>query len=169
MKKAFLVVARVLLIAATICTLMFAFYQSSLPPMASNEVSDGVSGALEMFISSKTQIGKFIHKNIREIAHFSEFFLLGILVSLYCSLVSTDNIRISRKKIIFVLCSFGFGTLCGCVDEIVQAFSSRNPDVLDVLLDTAGYLFSAFTVYAIYFLINLVLNLIRRQKGKHRA
>jgi VanZ family protein len=70
---------------------------------------------------------------------------------------------------IFVLFSFGFGTLCGCIDELVQAFSSRNPDILDVLLDTAGYLFSALTVYSIYFLFNLVLNLILRQKGKHRA
>ena len=90
MKKALLIAARVLLIVAIICTLSFAFYQSSLPPAESNEVSSGVSGALEVIIPSDTPVGEKVHENIREIAHYTEFFTLGFFVSERTMLSSVD-------------------------------------------------------------------------------
>ena len=169
MKTAILIVSRVLLIIGIICTLSFAFYQSALPPAESNEVSGGVSDALEPIIPSDTPIGEKVHTNIRQIAHFSEFFVLGIFVSLYCSLVSTKRLDLSKVKIIFLLSSLGFGTVCASIDETIQIFSSRTPDIKDVLVDTAGYLLSVFIIYAVYFLIYFVLNLIVRHRNKHRV
>ncbi len=169
MKKALLIAARVLLIVAIICTLSFAFYQSSLPPAESNEVSGGVSGALEVIIPSDTPVGEKVHENIREIAHYTEFFTLGFFVALYCVLVSTATIGLSKVKLIFVFSSLPFGTVCAFIDEFIQFFSSRSPDIKDVLVDTVGYFSSLAIIYVLYFAIFLVLNLIARQKDKHRA
>lgn len=168
MKKAVLIAGRVLLIIAIICTLLFAFYQSALPPAESNQVSSGVCDAIEPIIPSNTPVGKKVHSNIREIAHFTEFFFLGFFTGMYCILVSTSKIGLSKIKVIFILASLGFGTACACIDETIQFFSARTPDILDVLVDSAGYLFSVVLIYAVYFLVFLVLNLILRPRNKHR-
>ena len=169
MKTTLLIVARVLLITAIICTLSFAFYQSTLPPAESNEVSDGVSGILVKIIPPETLLGAIIHENIRTIAHFCEFFALGIFTSLYCVLVSTAEIGVSKTKLIFVIVSLIFGSVCALIDESIQFFSSRAPDIIDGIVDTSGYVSAIFAVYTVYFAIFLVLNLIARQRGKHRA
>ena len=169
MKKAFLITSRIVLISAIFCTLLFAFYQSSLPPVQSNEMSDGVSDTLEQIISSDTKVGEKVHNNIREIAHFSEFFVLGFFVSVYCSFVSVRKIWITKTKLVFILASFVFGTLCACIDESIQIFSSRTPDIYDVMIDSLGYLISASAIYALYFAAFLVFNLILRRKNKHKA
>ena len=168
MKKAFLISARVLLIAAIICTLLFAFYQSSLPPTKSNDMSDSASEVLEMIIPSDTYIGEQIHNNIRAFAHFSEFFVLGFFVALFCSLVSTNNIKITKSKRLFVYVSLAFGTLCAFVDETIQIFSSRSFEISDILIDSLGYLIALLSVYYVYFGIFFVLNLISRHKNKHK-
>ena len=169
MKTAILVASRVVLITLIICTLLFTFYQSSLTPEQSNEISSGVSDAIEPVIPPDSDVGKKVHSNIGAIGHFTEFFFLGCFTSLYFSLVLTKDVRPSRSKFMFMLNSLTYGTVLAVVDESIQILSSRTADVNDILVDSLGYLISAGSVYVLYFVFFLVLKLIVRHNKKHRA
>jgi len=168
MKTAILVASRIVLAIAILCTLLFTFYQSSLTPEQSNEVSSGVSDVIEPVIPSDSNVGKNVHSNISLIGHFIEFFFLGFFVSLYFSLVLTRDVRPSRFKFVCMLSSLTFGTVLAVIDESIQILSSRTSDVVDILVDSLGYLISSVSIYCIYFIFFLVLNLILRHKSKHR-
>lgn len=75
---------------------------------------------------------------IRKIAHFSIYFVLGILWML---LLKEYNISLN-KQIIYALL---FCLLYSCSDEIHQLFiDGRNGSLLDVLIDMLGSFFSIF-------------------------
>lgn len=69
---------------------------------------------------------------VRKLAHFAEYFILGILVYLT---VNSYNIKYPFA------CSIIFCILFACGDEIHQIFSNnRSPKILDVFIDTCGSL-----------------------------
>ena len=67
---------------------------------------------------------------VRKLAHFTEYFILGVLMFL-----SVNETSISRKEIVtIILC-----VLVASCDETIQLFSAgRSGKVADVLLDSAG-------------------------------
>lgn len=71
-------------------------------------------------------------KDVRKYAHFAEFALLGILVSIYGLLRS----KLTFQKLMNIL---SFGLFIAVADESIQILSGRGPLVKDVLLDMAGY------------------------------
>ena len=89
---------------------------------------------------------------IRKLAHFTEYFILGLLV---ISLIS-EYIMISRKAIIIgiIIC-----LLYAVSDELHQLFTSgRSARVFDVLVDTLG---STVAIFIYTFIKNIFL---RRKK-----
>ena len=92
---------KILLILLIVTTLSFIFCQSALPKEESTEVSEGVKDAIEPIIPSDTAVGSYVHVNIRKIAHFVEFSLLGIEVALYVSLfLAKKHFYQGNKRII---------------------------------------------------------------------
>ena len=80
---------------------------------------------------------------IRKLAHFAEFFLLGMELSALCLLYG-----MSSAQGFFNSLSAG---LCAAVtDETIQIFSNRGSSVADVLLDFSGVLAASAAVWLIY-------------------
>lgn len=101
-------------------------------------------------LTNKNEIDIIIdkyHPFIRKIAHFTEFFVLSILVLLLIQETLLD------KKYLFVVM---FCLTIAIWDEIHQLFiSQRNGNLIDVLIDTSGGI--------TYCIINKIYHLIKKK------
>ena len=141
---------RYLLIALVILNLAFIFYQSILPREVSAEQSETVGGILEQIFPPDTETGKFVLSNIRKIAHFTEFFSLGIWVALYFVFF------VEKKK--YHPFVFPTALLIALFDETVQIFSGRGPMISDVWIDFFGFSTSAVIIYTVYYITYIIRN-----------
>ena len=69
---------------------------------------------------------------IRKLAHFTEFFALGLELMLLLKLL---YMKLGWKMLVN---SWVLGTFCALIDETIQIFSGRGSQVQDVWLDSAG-------------------------------
>lgn len=79
---------------------------------------------------------------LRKLAHFTEFFILGVEICLLFILCGKF-----RLKGILVVCLIGF--LDACLDETLQIFYERGASFIDVLIDFSGYLLAVFIILII--------------------
>jgi VanZ family protein len=126
-----------------------------LPPEKSSEQSSAVGEIIEEIIPPETPVGGYVQTNIRKIAHFVEFAALGAEVAVFVILF--------LKKRNFVFLSFGFGILIALLDETIQVFSKRGPEITDVWLDFFGFASFAVIVYTVSALI-FYIQVKRKQK-----
>ena len=96
-------------------------------------------------VPPETKPGAFIQLNLRKLAHFTEFFVLGAEISLYA-------LFFIKKLSISVLC-YPIGIILAFFDETIQIFSKRGPQISDVWLDFLGYSISMTLVYLTYLLV----------------
>lgn len=91
-------------------------------------------------IDNKKVIKK-LNYGVRKCAHFTEYFVLSILVYLFL-----NTKEISNKYIITIIICF----LCANFDEIHQIFKiNRTPSFKDVLLDTSGSIVALYIYHKI--------------------
>jgi VanZ family protein len=139
-----------------------------LPTLESGIQSDKISGALgntaETLIGTGTSekqeqvdsIKTFIHTYIRKFAHFFEYGLLGVEISLFVYF-EYGNMAKKRfqKPFEFKYCFFAviFCILAAFIDESIQILSGRVPAVLDIWLDLGGFsaLFAVVFIILIFF------------------
>ena len=129
-------------------------WQFSLAP---GKVSSGTSGrVVDLCNEMLNGIGieaKITGRMVRKAAHFSEFFVLGVLASLS-------------------FLGHGFRHWCwlsgfvvvpvAAIDECIQLFvPERGPHILDVLLDTAGGLCGTLALFVILWLVGAVKKKVR--------
>ena len=138
-------IMRIALIILILATVAFIFARSLKTPEKSSEESDKIGDIIEEYIPPDTKPGEFVQINLRKIAHFAEFAVLGIEVSLYVSLFM-------RKKA-YMLASYSFGMFIAFFDETIQLFSGRGSSVADVWLDFLGFSTLAAVVYSITLLV----------------
>ena len=138
--------ARCLLCALIFATLSFIFINSLFPPSVSSEESETVSGIIAQIFPPDTPFGTFITENIRKIAHFLEFGLLGIEVAIYVALFK-------RKTAMWAPVSQIFGFFVAFIDETLQIFSGRGAMIEDVWLDIFGFAALSSLAYITAFLI----------------
>ena len=82
---------------------------------------------------------------VRKLAHFSEYFLLGLLVTIDFNVITK-----STKYLTVMLSCFLTGIFTALIDESIQTFTpGRAGMVMDVWLDFSGFLF-AFSFMTIY-------------------
>ena len=136
---------RILLIVLIILTVAFIFIQSAKSPERSAEDSDRVGEMVEEIIPPDTPPGEFIQINLRKIAHFVEFSVLGLEVALYVWLFA--------RKRSFILASYPIALFIALIDETVQIFSGRGSSLSDVWLDFSGFLTTATLFYGIALLV----------------
>ena len=134
-----------ILASLIIATLLFIWIQSMLPVSVSVEHSTSVGKAVISVFPSDSPLADFIMENIRKIAHFTEFGLLGLEVSLYVILF----IRRFRKS---VPLSLAFGFFVAFIDESIQMLSDRGSAIRDMWLDILGFLSLTVITYAIAYL-----------------
>lgn len=126
-------------------TLAFIWGNSVATKEKSEEVSSGVYEAVSPVFDTVVGEDKVTEKDFRKMAHFSEFFVLGLEIELLIFVLKGLDIK-------WFLISLPFGLLVGGIDEIIQIFSERGAAVTDVLIDFSGCLL-AFLIFAVAFLI----------------
>ena len=121
-------------------------WQFSLSPASA---SSATSGTVRAFLNNTlAAVGipfQFTSLMVRKIAHFTEFFVLGIL--LHSALLAH---RLPYRIPLAVVCVLSVAT----IDECIQLFvPGRACAVLDVLLDTAGGTAGTFTFFGVFALV----------------
>lgn len=133
-KDKLLEIFRIVLLTAMLGTLVFIFVNSALPPELSDEQSAAVGGFITSLIPEDTKLYDFVTEYIRKIAHFTEYGLLGIEVSVYIMLYA-------KKRGRAVLTALPIPLFVGFTDETVQILSGRGPAIADVWIDIGGFMF----------------------------
>ncbi|HBJ18410.1 MAG TPA: hypothetical protein DDY70_01495 [Clostridiales bacterium] len=128
-----LTLPRVILLLLALATLCFIFARSTKAPADSAAESDKVRDFLEDVLPPDSETTDFVLTNVRKIAHFSEFGLLGILTVLFAATY--------RLRAVFLGRWFVFGFFAAFFDETIQMFTSRGPAIADVWIDVGGYIF----------------------------
>ena len=105
--------------------------------LQSGEESGALSGGIVawvvgLFFPEDFAHIELVHFLVRKAAHFTEYFILGVLLSL--------TVREAKWKRI-LLAPWLMGTLVACCDETIQLFSDgRAGQITDVMLDSSGVL-----------------------------
>lgn len=136
-----LTLPRAILLLLILATLCFIFLRSTKAPADSSAESDKVRDFLEDVLPPETEVTDFVLTNVRKIAHFSEFGLLGILTVIF---LTTYRFR---PGMLFGWGVFGFFT--AFFDETIQIFTSRGPAIADVWIDVGGYIFYSILTFLI--------------------
>ena len=139
---------QILLLLLIFATVVHAFCQSSLPAAESVEQSDKIGEIIEEIIPPETKPGEYIQKNLRKLAHFTEFFFLGLWSALY-AVIYTGKCWAYASLI-------PFGMTIALLDETVQIFSKRGSSVTDIWIDVLGYASSVIPIVIIYLLARLM-------------
>ena len=129
-------------------TLAFIWGHSILSMQASGEESQSLFNIVEPV--GRVFFGKlFTHDFFRKLAHFSEFFLLGLEINyLYFVLHG-----IKKEKLAEI---FSAGLFVAVIDEGIQILSSRGAMVKDVFLDYLGYMVAVGLFFLTLYIIKLV-------------
>ncbi len=137
---------RIVLLLLIICTILFIWTQSCLGKDASSAQSSWVRQFLQNAVDLLgLPIEVTVHAT-RKLAHFLEFFLLGLEVTLYGICGRTPD----RHDIVWMP---GTVFLVAFMDETIQIFSGRGPAITDVWLDIAGGVTAMLLVFAFYYLV----------------
>ena len=129
---------KILCIALLTLWLCVIWGNSALPGEVSGEISGGVLDWVNDHCG--THITGFA---VRKLAHFTEFAVLGLLLSWL-------GILCSQKGIHRVALPLLGGMLAACTDETIQVFvPERGPSVVDVWIDTAGALCGILALLAL--------------------
>lgn len=116
-----------------ILNLAFIWGNSLMPGELSSAFSKLIGRILTFLLGGEMNVVEGQGQGLlRKIAHFTEFSILGVLLSWWVRMLWT-----SRWKLLLLplLC----GAAAACIDETIQLFiPGRGPGVRDVLIDTAG-------------------------------
>ena len=119
-----------ILTVVIVVTLAVIWGHSLLGREASSEESSFVMALLTPLLELFVGKGNVTEHLVRKLAHFCEFFILGIEIQLFFSLLNS-------KKSAFLL-ALSYGLFTALVDETIQIFSGRGPMIQDVWLDFSG-------------------------------
>ena len=132
-KQASLVTVILLLIIATVC-FIFSNSMEDIPESSakSEKILRALTPALELLFGENTATNHLV----RKLAHFTEFFVLGIELCVLCGIL--------RKSLVWAL----FTGLCiALADETIQIFYERGSRVQDVWLDFSAVITAAILVF----------------------
>lgn len=146
---------RLILWIAVILTLAFIFGQSLIDQEASVKESSVVQEKIVQPVHEAVTGKETLSYNIRDIAHITEFLVLGLELLLLLR---------DRKIPIRLLRAVSY---CGCValiDESIQYFSGRAPQVVDIWYDITGSVVGVFIALLIVLIVER-LNRHKEQEG----
>ncbi len=150
---------RTIFYIAFLATILFIFVNSALSKEQSGAQSDAVGDFIAGIIPPETALGAAIQENLRKIAHFTEYGLLGIEVAFYIFIFESKRVK---KALLTPIIPF----FVGFFDETIQIFSERGPSVSDVWIDIGGFAFFSALSYITLTIACAAHVLIRRAKEK---
>ena len=115
-----------------VLTVGFIWGNSLQSTTNSAQTSSGVYTFFKPLLDFVFGKNNFTHTHFRKLAHFAEFFVLGIEIYLLFR-VKYGNIRCKIITIVLI------GFFAGLIDESLQVLSSRGASMLDVLIDFSGF------------------------------
>ncbi|MGL5151710.1 MAG: VanZ family protein [Clostridium sp.] len=139
----------------------FIFYNSSQTSSQSNGLSKSITEKVNDNIVKKVPgIKKLVQEKvknlnifIRKFAHFFQFMILAILVSLFLGLSN-----VSRGKIIIF--ALGLVVIYAGLDEFHQLFvDGRSGQLKDIFIDSFGGL-TGITIYQLFHMCIMRLNMV---------
>ncbi len=147
MKKSFLLILIILCIT-------FIFFNSSMNADQSIEESSRVAKAIEKAVdtlykgNTPEKVTYFFKTTfnyvLRDLAHFIEFLILGILVMLYSDKFKMTFLRRFCFSILFCI-------LIAIIDEIIQFFSpGRAFELYDLMLDGLGSIIGGILIILLW-------------------
>ncbi len=150
----------IVIVSIAIALTLWFIFSNSLTPSSksletSKEVFEQVKDPIEILVGK----GKVTHGIFRKMAHFFEFFVLGLEVALLFTLI----FGLKLKNLIWI---FTVGIAIGIIDESLQNVSNRTASVTDVLIDVAGFSLAVIISYGIYYLTNVLKKLRQKNKDK---
>lgn len=153
MKDKKLMTARIILTVLTVAAVAAIFFNSSLDAVESTEQSSPITEWVNSILAILHFPFTVTEGFIRKAAHFSEYTVLGLLLSTTVYLY-----RQNKKKT--VLTALPIGASVAICDELIQLIpAGRSSQVSDVLIDSCGV---AFGMLIILFIISI----IEKRKGK---
>lgn len=154
MKNTYIKTAKITLIILIVLTLLFIFSQSMLSKEESSKESNAVGGIIAEILPPGTPVGDYVQSNLRKIAHFAEFFLLGSEVAVFVYFF------VKRKP--YTLFAYLFALVVALLDETVQIFSERGPAISDVWIDFFGFA----TAFTLLFVLPAVISFLIFKKHR---
>ncbi len=153
MKKGRITVLLVFILVQT----AFIWTNSVLSQESSGQMSGELTSLIKDMLGLRERVSdEFLHHIIRKTAHFTEFFILGVL---YTMIRACLPVKIRSSLLIFP----AFATLATAVtDEFIQSFTNRGSSVSDVVLDFCGALCAII-------IFELVIYLYRTNKALKRG
>ena len=155
-------VIALLLLISTAATLVFIFSNSAKSQAESNAQSSSIKDMIEQVVSKDSELGSWILDNLRKIAHFTEYGLLGIEVSLFVFLISKERKKTYKR----LAMSLMFSLCVAFVDETVQIFSKRGPSVSDMWIDVGGFFAYALFTLCVYEAVSLIVKCLKKCKKR---
>ena len=153
---------RYALIFLILATLVFIYAQSFKSPVESAEDSNKVGDIIAEIIPPDTKPGEFVQTNIRKLAHFTEFFVLGAEIAVYALLFTRGAWSWAIR--------FALGLILALFDETVQMFTKRAPEIRDVWIDFLGYASALLIASGVFFAVRLlVMEIIKRKNRKQNG
>lgn len=135
-------------------TLVFIWGNSIMPSDISSEESGTVYSSLKPVFDAVFGAGTITEEITRKIAHGTEFFVLGLELTLIFALYKNYNF----KNWAFILSE---GIFIALIDETIQKFTERGSSIIDVWIDAGG----VFAVSLIAGLIGLIVSAARKKKS----
>ena len=158
-------ILRLLLIISILLTVALIYSKSMKSKEDSSAESSKVGEIIAEIVPPETDLGATIQKNLRKIAHFSEYGALGIEVTLYIFFFTKKRVRNGLLSPVFAL-------VVGFIDETIQIFYERGPSVTDVWIDVGGFCFFSLLTYGAVclalFLIKIFTCWHKQRKSKRR-
>ncbi len=149
---------RAVLLLLMLATVIYIFSNSMVPAEESAVQSDTVRDTADKIIPDSVPVKPSILDNIRKLAHFVEFGVLGIEVAIYVIFYEKKRLYVSLPA------SFAVPFLFGFIDESIQALTSRGPEITDVWIDALGFACFASVIYLLYGAVMLILLAVKRTR-----
>ncbi|MGN0550713.1 MAG: VanZ family protein [Acutalibacteraceae bacterium] len=144
--------------------LIFSFSaQSKTNSMAASDSAFAFLSSLFASLNIDRQTAVFA---IRKLAHFSEYFIFGALITLSMIINKAKMmkpmtaIKTNAFKLLFII------LIVPVIDETIQIFSQRGPLVQDIWIDFSG---AVCGVLAMLFIMSVAFNKKERSKRKSTA
>ncbi len=157
----------IVLLVATVLWTAFIYSNSLKNGEVSDEQSAGVTEVVNKVASAVGIKEEIPHKTVRDMAHFTEFAILSVLI--FCDVcVGFGRFFENHVPFIFILTG-GVPLLCfglAGIDELLQKLSAgRACQFTDALLDTLGSLCGALLSTAVYFICRAVIEKMAKAKA----
>ncbi len=136
---------RAILLILIVCTIAFIWGNSLLGKEASGQQSGWVREFLQNvadLLGLRVTVDEYV---VRKLAHFLEFFLLGLEVAWF----GVCKHKPDRRDLVDM---FAAVFTVAFLDETWQIFSGRGPAIADMWLDISGGIAAMLLFFALYYL-----------------